>query len=266
MHRIGGDPVTDKIAAFKRDKNHDALILIYEKFRQEPLRYEIAFWTEVTKFARRKLKYLEMGETGLGSMDSDGSGIEDFAQEVVIGVLKGMPTFRGTCRSFPAFVHSICYKQAARHFNALKDRKDDIVSMMVSADGGLGDALDDEKGGKEVENPEIYKSNDTHEFSFSIPSSVQGVELTICKLMIDGMTTQGIAVMLKMTHAAIEKRLSRMRIRLADEKKTQNELAQQDERLSAGIRVPMRTNRPKSPATECVVADELSSQMEEVIQ
>lgn len=191
----------DQFLAAKREENHSKLIAAYENYVRDPGRYENQFWHAILEFAKIKLHYLEIEFSSTGTS----STADDFAQDVAMGVWEGLRSFRGNKFNFYAWVHSICYKQAARFFNELKKHKYKKVGTSI--------VIEDENGFEEVvDNPEIYNSHNVlRDFFITIPDNIEGVNRDICLMILDGMSYKQVAEELGMSEMAVTLRIHRIR-------------------------------------------------------
>lgn len=196
----------NKEAGEGRQRNRNKLIVAYEAYkRKEPGSSDNLMLT-VRNFAYTKVYHLEFEFKDLGTSET----ADDWAQEVVLRVWQGLNKFHGTSEMFYSWVHKIAFNQATDAFNNLRSTKDSKVLLFEKEEDENGEI-------KEEENPEIHNQAGV-EFSITIPKSVQGIDLNICKLIMDGMSYAEVADALKMTENAVEHRLRKLRKRLASEK------------------------------------------------
>jgi RNA polymerase sigma factor (sigma-70 family) len=163
----------------------------------------------VRQFAYLKVYHLEFDFKGFGSVET----ADDWAQEIVIKVWRGLDERERSSESFYAWVHKIAFNQATDAFNELHDARQEKVSLTVPV------TLDGSDENEEEENPEIYRASKGYEgLNVQIPPSVQGIELNICKLLMDGKSYIGAAKSLNMSVSAVSKRMSRLKDRLKAER------------------------------------------------
>jgi DNA-directed RNA polymerase specialized sigma24 family protein len=204
--------VSNHIEGAKRGRTRNELIAAYEAYqRGEPRSFDVLL-QKVQKFATSKLIHLEHDFVDFGTAEN----ADDWAQEVTIKVWQGMNVTR-TSESFYAWVHKIAFNQASASFNELSEEQDKKVGLTKPIKDSYNGSLDAVK-----DNPEIYETSGVST-SIYIPPSVQGLDLDICKLILDGMTYTRIAKELKITESNVKKRLERLRTRIAAERKTERE-------------------------------------------
>lgn len=196
----------NKLAAVKHERFKLRLIAAYDNYVADSVANETAFWNAVLDFARMKIYYLELEFSSVGTTNT----VDDYAQEVALAVWTGLETFSGDGPTFYSWVHAICYNQAAHFFKEIKNQKTNKVGITV--------VVEDEQGEEEeIDNPELH-SCQLRDFFITIPKSVQGVDLAICHLMLDGINYAQIGKMLGMSETAVKLRMYKLRKRLAAEK------------------------------------------------
>jgi RNA polymerase sigma factor (sigma-70 family) len=248
--------MSDAYAEIKWKANRKKLVEAYDNYVDNPAQHENAFWKAILEFAKLKLYYLELEFSKIGTDVT----ADDFAQEVAIAVWKGLESssFRGDQRNFYAWVHRICYIQAAKFFDELKDKKYETVGVLA--------VVHDEDGKEEtVDNPAIYR-NELRDSFLKFPDDIQGRNRDICLLMLDGMNYEQVAKELQMSKAAVEMSVRRMR----EEHKTpskqeataQRKKAREDaekeyqERKAADLARIRASNAKLTAAVEIAVSDE----------
>jgi len=216
--------MSDKRAAIKRASIRTELMNAYKAYRgREPASMDRLLEC-VRKFAYMKLYHLEHDFKGFGSAET----ADDWAQDVAIKVLHDLDkkVFE-TPADFYSWVHKIAFNKSTDAFNSLKEKKATEVPLFIKSEEG-----GDENGDTyEEENPLIHHQNghDTY-VHVEIPASVQGVDLTICYLLLQGVDVEknGVYVRKSRTYAevgnvlgitedAVKKRLSRLKRRLKAE-------------------------------------------------
>ena len=217
--------MTNKPAAIKRTSIRNNLMSAYEAYeRREPNSMD-KLLELVRKFAYMKLCHLEFDFKGFGTAET----VDDWAQDVVINVWQNLEkkTFK-TPALFYSWVHKIAFNQATDSFNYLIEEKSTEVPLMVKIRDEHGTDEEDEE-----ENPLIHsQSNNDH--SIRIPASVQGIDRTICKLLLTtvreaatgkhrGRNYAEVAWVLSMTEDAVETRIRRMRKNIKAENEREQE-------------------------------------------
>lgn len=189
------------IAGVKRERRKRALIAAYENYARDPRTINDLF-QQVTKFAFTKVRHLEHEFRTLGSSET----ADDWAQNIALIVWKELPKFRGDAEAFYPWVHKICFNEASRAFNELKEQKETMLPLFVAPE-------EDESGEEpdEEENPAIYQDVYQREWRIHIPDSIQGVDLAICELIMDDKSYAEIGQLLGITEGTIKMRLLRMR-------------------------------------------------------
>jgi len=201
--------MTDRLPALRREAIKKRLSDSYESYRANPSRHESVFYTEVLNFARMKLYNLEFEFKTLGTSGT----VDDYAQDIAIGVWAGLKSFQGDGEAFYGWLHKICFNKKQDFSRELVEQQRDKVGLTIIVEG--------DDGFSEVDNPEVYESRHT-EIMVTIPASVQGTDLNICKLIMDGMNYGQIADALKMSEQAIKSRLHKLRTRIAEERAMKN--------------------------------------------
>lgn len=215
--------MTDKSTVVKRDKSRANLMRAFEDYKQGKSGSMDTLLQIVRKFAFTKVSHLEYERDfeEFGSAET----ADDWAQDVTIKVWQMLETFHGTAAQFYSWTHKIAFNQATDAFNNLLKEKKTKVSLFVKNEEDEGD--DHDGDGESVENPIIHDQSG-YGFSLQIPASVQGLDLTICKLLLTevrgkddqhrGRTYAEVGHVLDMTENAVETRLRKLRKRLKAEK------------------------------------------------
>lgn len=200
--------VANKRAGKVRTQTRKNIMAAYEAYtRREPGSKEQLFKL-VRDFAYLKVYHLEYDFRHLGTAET----ADDWAQKVALDIWIGIDKFEGSPELFYSWVHKSAYNRAKLAFKYLDHESKTKVSLTV-------DHLDEESGEESQEdNPEIYEREGGSDFTFTIPKSVQGLDLDICKLILDGESYAEIAASLDMTEGAVKMRLERLRLRLATER------------------------------------------------
>jgi len=214
--------VTDTLASLKRNSRKQALISAYEAYvRQEPGSMDRVLKL-VNEFALLKLIHLEHEPDfkQFGSAET----ADDWAQEVSIKVWQELvkKDRKRTGEQFYAWVHKIAFNKGNAAFKKLVAEKSTKVSLFVSVDE------EDESGNEQTftnENPLIHAGNGASEIGCPIPQSVQGLDRTICNLMLTEVQDRRengdyfmrprnyaeIGFVLGMTESAVQMRMQRVR-------------------------------------------------------
>jgi DNA-directed RNA polymerase specialized sigma24 family protein len=243
--------VTDIIAATKRNRTRANLIAAYEAYeRREPGSMD-RLMQLVTKFVHTKISHMEYEPAfkGFGTAET----ADDWAQEVTIKVWQkltgtGRKQFQGDGAGFYAYVHKIAYNQASAAFNDLLEEKRTEVPLFTRVEDEDGEYA-------EVENPLIHADGAGYDRHTLIPASVQGVDLTIAKLLLtevrgaDGKYRARnfgeIGQILQMTEDAVKKRMERLRDRLKAEKHAERN---QQQRIREDAENERRNSLPRGLA------------------
>lgn len=169
---------SDALSEIKYERNKARLMQIFDLYRANPSKHESDFWSAITEFANTKLYYIEMEFPQVGTSGT----VDDYAQEVVMGVWKLLPEFNGDSEKFYAWVHSICFKHAADFFNELRHQKDNKTGVTV--------VVEDENGWEEeVDNAELHKG----EYNFpliQLPSDLTNEESHLVSAILTGKRVQ----------------------------------------------------------------------------
>jgi len=211
----------NKLAGTKREQNRNNLISAYEAYQRREPRSMDNLLAVVRKFAYMKLYHLEHDFKDFGSAET----VDDWAQDVVFKVWQALDKdrFEGTPAEFYSWVHKIAFNRSTDAFNDLQDEKAIKVPLFIKSKEGGDENGDD----YEEENPAIYEEDGDASVAFHIPASVQGIDLTICKLLLTevrgtdgnhrGRNYAEVGFVLGMTEDAVKKRLSRLQQRLKAE-------------------------------------------------
>jgi len=217
--------MSNKLAAIKRGRSRNDLMSAFEAYqRREPCSMDNLLQV-VRGFAYTKLYHLEHDFKDFGSAET----VDDWAQDVVIKVWQALDKgrFEGTPAEFYSWVHKIAFNRSTDAFNDLQEEKAIKVPLFIKSEEGGDENGDD----YEEENPALYEENGGAGVGFHIPASVQGIDLTICKLMLTEVQDQvngeyimrprnyrEVGLVLGMTEDAVKKRLSRLQRRLKAER------------------------------------------------
>lgn len=205
------------------------LMSAYEAYqRREPASMDKLLMV-VRKFAYMKLYHLEHDFKDFGSAET----VDDWTQDVSIRVWQSLlKNDNRTPASFYAWVHKIAFNKGNASFNKLAAERATAVPLFVNStlvrlgQAGDGDPEDDHQ----EENPALQEEGHSNP-SVCIPKSVQGVDLTICKLLLTkvvgaedgkerGRTYADVGFVLGMTENAVKKRLQKLRSRLRAERES----------------------------------------------
>lgn len=210
----------EELAALTRNKTRTDLIAAYTRHRNGEPGAVDSLMTLVRKFALVKLLHLEFDFKHLGTAET----ADDWAQDVCLSVWKGLETFEGSPESFYAWVHRIAYIRGTDAFNYLKGEQDIKAPMFVTNE--------DEDGTKNTEeNPAMYSASPAILVAYDerdkprvdppscpIPFGVQGIDRSICRLILAGMNYAQIAECLEMKEDSVKQRMKRLKDRLANER------------------------------------------------
>ena len=167
----------------------------------------------VIEYTQNKLKKLEFddGFKGIGTAET----VDDWSQDVSIKIWKLLAEgkFKGTTfASFLKLLNVACKNRNSDAFEYLKDERETYVGIMTPIKDDFGG-----NSGEEQDNPDIYNSGE-YPVTFTIPLSIQGRDLLICKLILAGMNHAQIAEDLQMSEPAVSQRMSRMRKQVAKDR------------------------------------------------
>ena len=189
--------------------------------RREPASMD-SLLLEVVKFAKRKMYGVEMDNPKLGTIRT----VDDYAQDVMVAVWQGLESksFLGGRPKFYAYVNKISHNTKQDFLAEIIHQRNHKVALTVPINNEYGIKEDEE------DNPEIYDARD-FDVRINIPASVQGIDLTICKLLLTevrgkdgnhrGRNYSDIGRILEMTEDAVKKRMDRLRDRLKVEKEAE---------------------------------------------
>lgn len=214
---------SEGLAVLKQAQNKRRLIDAYNNYISAPAKYEKDFYDEVKNFAYRKLYHFEIENSKLGTINT----VDDYAQEVVIGVWTGLMSgaFTGDGDSFYSWVNKTT-------FNKGVDFLDEIVEQRENKVGVLVEKRDEDRKQEQIDNPELHETELNDHF-ITIPKSVQGIDLNICKVMMSSEVQDQrkdgsyfyrpknyaeVAEILNMTEQAVKDRLCKLKKRLKAEK------------------------------------------------
>lgn len=226
-------PPSNRLAQLKKNSMRDRVVAAYQAYsRNEPFSMDNLLKV-VREFAYTKVYHLEYDFKDFGSFET----ADDWAQEATINVWLALKDgkFEGNGEQFYSWIHKIAFNRATDAFNELENARAKKVSLTVAShEGGDPDAEE-----YEDDNPDIYSSRPADGFwvgdgvdengnvkykrgnsfdgVFTIPKSVQGVDLSICRLILAGKNYAQIADILEMTETAVTKRLQKLRKRLRPE-------------------------------------------------
>ena len=216
---------TDGYKERKRKLNKKAIEDAYEAYvRREPGSLDNLL-TLVSIFAKRKIHSVE-SDPEFKQLGTACTG-DDFAQEAVIAVWKGLDrgVFRGDVSNFYAWMHSIVFSHKKQLESEILEQKCTKVPLLVNRKVGQDEKVScsDKDEYEEVDNPVIHARPAVSDIGCTIPASVQGVDLTICKLLLTtvrgedgrerGRTYAEVGFILGMTEDAVTKRMERVRVR-----------------------------------------------------
>ena len=144
-------------------------------------------------------------------------------------------SFRGDRSNIYAYVQSIIFQDKKPEF--LKE----IIEQRETKVGLTSVVENDDGESEEIDNPGICREPEGRDLDIRIPKSVQGVDLTICKLMLTtvrgqdgkyrGRNYANIGLILGMTENAVKKRMEQLRDRLKKEKKEREAGRKEQQRI-----------------------------------
>ena len=213
----------------------------YEAYkRREPLSLD-KLGKEVYEFARRKLYNVESNPEF--SQIGTSKTVDDFAQEVVFSVWKGLKrgAFRGDVSTFYSWVHKITFNQRRGFEGEILEQKYVKVPLLVSKTVEPDEKItNDRYEHEQVDNPEIHEGPAVYDIGCNIPKSTQGLDRTICNLLLTEVSDEvnceyivrprnyaEVAFVLGMTESAVSKRLQLMRKRNIKDKEQEKAQAKQ---------------------------------------
>jgi Sigma-70, region 4 len=196
----------NQLAAIKREVNKEGIIAAFEAYqRREPLSVDNLFET-VSDFLLTKLERLDH--------DFNESAVlaEDRAQDVLMDIWSRvrLGQFTGDGEDFFRYVNRISFTARMDGLRELIDEQKKRSPLMFD-----GETEDDDP----FENPAL-DGPVINEGSFTIPQHVQGVDLSICRLILDGKSYADIAAILEISEQAVKDRLARIRKRNEAEGRT----------------------------------------------
>jgi RNA polymerase sigma factor (sigma-70 family) len=201
------ESMSNELAALKQEITKGKIIEAFTRYRNREPGSGDNLFKVVREFAYSKMYRLEIEFHDFGTSDT----ADDAAQEAVIAVWQGLGNFKGeTGRAFYSWVNRICYSKRVDFFNEVKAQKTAKQPLVVSVSDESGET-------REEDNPEIYEDKGASRVTFTIPDSVQGVDKSICDLILCGFDYARIGKELNLTPNAVEIRLRKLRNRLADE-------------------------------------------------
>jgi RNA polymerase sigma factor (sigma-70 family) len=214
-----------RFIVLKQAQNKKSLVDAFNNYISAPAKYEKEFYDEVKKFAYRKLYHFEIENSKLGTTNT----VDDYAQDVVVGVWTGLKSFCGDADSFCSWVNKII-------FNTGVDFLDEIVEQRENKVGILIEKVDEDGKQEQVDNSAIYETEINDHF-ITIPNSVQGIDLNICKVMMSSQVQDQrkdgsyfyrpknyaeVAEILNMTEQAVKDRVAKLKKRLKVEREAKD--------------------------------------------
>jgi RNA polymerase sigma factor (sigma-70 family) len=225
----------------KRESTKQGLISAYEAYLRSEAGSLDKLLALVQKFAYKKLYHFEIENKELGTINT----VDDYAQDVATAVWNGLrlQSFSGDSSSFYPWVHKITHNKGILFIKELEKQRNTKVGLTVVRENDDGEK-------EEIDNPEIYEEHD-FDIRVNIPRSIQGVDLTICKLMLTTVQDQRkdgsfyrrgrnyaeVADVLEMTEGAVKARLKRLRKGLKKEKPAKAKAEAEYEKANSLTRV-----------------------------
>jgi RNA polymerase sigma factor (sigma-70 family) len=214
---IPAEPTKLTLGKIKSRDIKKRLEAAYDSWRQTGS-LGVAMFPAVRDYAYNSLYVLEVDEgfRNFGSAET----CDDWSQDISLKVWQNLQAgkFKGdTFASFHKWIWTICKNHRTDAFNDLREERDTTVGVTI--------VIEDKDGNEgEVQNPEVYESPLLpYRSFFTIPRSIQGVDLNICKLILAGMNHAQIAKELQMTESNVSKRVSRFRMQEAKNKAERRE-------------------------------------------
>ena len=185
----------------KVDNKNTRISKLYEEYLADP-RNELVFYKGLFAVAKKRILPYEYGAPVATANTAD-----DYAQEAVIGVWKGLPKFEGDGKAFECWFNTIISNKLSRFWKEIKKQQETKESLItVGKDAETGESFD-------MENIKIY-ANHCGGQRLQIPQEVQGIDRNICELILDGKDYKQIARLLSMTVDAVDARLRRLKSKL----------------------------------------------------
>jgi RNA polymerase sigma factor (sigma-70 family) len=183
------------------------LFVAYERYlRKEPGSIDSLF-NVVREYTYRKVYDLEIEFREMGSSNT----ADDWTQEVSLRVLKGLGSRERTPAEFHSWVDTIVRNMKKDAFNELQDQRTTQLPFFYELE---------EEGSEDTfteENPLIHA--DRTPFTIRIPAAVQGLDRYICQFIQGGFPYKTIGKMFGLTEKAVERRMHRLKKKVAEEKK-----------------------------------------------
>jgi RNA polymerase sigma factor (sigma-70 family) len=130
---------------------------------------------------------------------------DDLAQNICLKLFLKFDEFDGTGEDYLHFVTKVIKNGRVDAAAQRKKEREIEVPFYV-------DETDEDGNVEEVENPVFYETS-YHQKMVSIPESIQGEDLQICRWLLTGMKLAEIAFEVGLTESAVKKRISRIRER-----------------------------------------------------
>jgi DNA-directed RNA polymerase specialized sigma24 family protein len=197
------------VAASERATNKERIIAAFEAYqRQEPASVD-NLMVVVGDFLHAKLKRLDH--------DFHDSAIlaEDRAQNALMDIWSRvrLHQFTGTGEEFFRWVNRISFTARMEGLRELIDEQRKRTPLMFD-----GEAEDDPA----FDNPALYEREVINESPFTIPNTVQGTDLSICRLILDGKSYAEIAAILDISEKAVKDRMYRIKRQMKAEGRTRS--------------------------------------------
>jgi RNA polymerase sigma factor (sigma-70 family) len=190
----------DKLAAALRHQREARIIAAYEAYLKSG-RADGWYQTlldEVWKFALLKVRWVE---TQLPEIAVDSN---DIAQDTVIAVIKGFPSFKGeTASKFLSWLKRICFCHRNDFFKKSLKSAQKFESLFTEHE-------DSDNNEWQTDNPAMYVESEGVGGYFQIPEWITGDDRYI-KLIMDGKTYEQIGGYIGCSEGAVKTRVRRLR-------------------------------------------------------
>ena len=191
----------DKLAVALRNQREAGIIAAYDAYLKSGRadgRYGMLL-DEVWKFALLKVRWTE---TQFPEIADDSN---DIAQNTVIAVIQGLPSFKGeTASKFLSWLKRICFCHRNDFFKKLKKIDQKFEPLFTWHE-------DEDGHERKRDNPAMYPEEAGVGGYIRIPAWITGDDRYICLLIMSGKTYKEIGEFLGITEKAVERRVARIR-------------------------------------------------------
>ncbi len=194
--------------ALKKKQTEGMLARAYQLFLDGDPVGEISFYLGVRNFCLPKIGYNIKGFPEIYT-DAD-----DWAQDVVEGVWKGLAGYRGGVEGIVGWVSSIVRRKESDAFNEALKSRNKFIPIILDGTDAEGEITRDE-------NPLLiseYMNGQRTVYPRKLPDWIQGTDLLICKLIREDLTYKQIGRELGIGESVVKQRIARMKKRIQDEK------------------------------------------------